>query len=218
MKKILILLLALPLSLFAQQDAQATKILDNLSAKHKGYKTISADFDLLTDDATNNTHDKKSGTVKIKGDKYILNLFGMIKKCNGKNIWSIKKDDKQVDKDVVNEKTNGGLKINEIFTIYKKGYKYKYMGEKTVNGKVCHSIDLYPEQGNTSQYKRITLFIDKKSKELYKLEFAEKRSSRITSIIIKKMTTNSNMPDTDFEYQEKRDCPACELNDTSGAE
>ena len=218
MKKFLIALLALPLALFAQQDAQATKILDQLSAKHKGYKTMSVDFDLLNDDVTNNVHEKKSGTVKIKGDKYILNLFGVIKKCNGKNIWSIKKDDKQVDKDIINEKSNGGLKINEIFTIYKKGYKYKYMGEKPVNGKTCMSIDLYPEQGNTTQYKRITLFIDKKSKELYKLEFAEKRSSRITSIVIKKMTPNGNMPDGDFEYQEKRDCPTCELNDVTNAE
>jgi outer membrane lipoprotein carrier protein len=218
MKKFLIALLALPLALFAQQDAQATKILDALSTKHKAYKTVAVDFDLLNDDATNNVHDKKSGTVKIKGDKYILNLFGVIKKCNGKNIWSIKKDDKQVDKDVFNAKSNGGLKINEIFTIYKKGYKYKYMGEKTLSGKVYLAIDLYPEQGNDSQYKRITLFIDKKSKELYKLEFAEKRSSRITSIIIKKLTPNTNMVDTDFDYQEKRDCPACEVNDVTNAE
>ncbi|MCX6182246.1 MAG: outer membrane lipoprotein carrier protein LolA [Bacteroidetes bacterium] len=218
MKNFLLLLLALPLSLFAQQDAQATKILDQLSAKHKGYKTMSVDFDLLNDDATNNVHDKKSGTVKIKGDKYILNLFGVIKKCNGKNVWSIKKEEKEVEKDVVNEKSNGGLKINEIFNIYKKGYKYKYMGEKTVNGKVCLCIELYPEQGNSTQYKKITLYIDKKSKELYKLEFAEKRSSRITSILIKKLSTNANMPDLDFEYQEKRDCPTCELNDVSNAE
>lgn len=218
MKKILITLLALPLALFAQQDAQATKILDALSAKHKAYKTVVVDFDLLNDDATNNVHDKKSGTVKMKGEKYILNLFGVIKKCNGKNIWSIKKDDKQVDKDVFNAKSNGGLKINEIFTIYKKGYKYKYMGEKNLNGKVYLAIDLYPEQGNDSQYKRITLFIDKKSKELYKLEFAEKRSTRITSIVVKKLTTNTNIPDADFEYIEKKDCPACELNDVSNAE
>jgi outer membrane lipoprotein carrier protein len=218
MKKFLIALFALPITLLAQQDAQATKILDALSAKHKAYKTVAVDFDLLNDDATNNVHDKKSGTVKMKGDKYVLNLFGVIKKCNGKNVWSIKKDDKQVDKDVFNDKSNGGLKINEIFTIYKKGYKYKYMGEKTLAGKVYLSIDLYPEQGNSSQYKRITLFIDKKSKDLYKLEFAEKRSSRITSIVVKKLTPNTNFADTDFEYLEKRDCPACELNDVTNAE
>jgi outer membrane lipoprotein-sorting protein len=215
MKKILLILALLPLSLAAQQDATATKILDEVSNKNKAYTTTTVDFEFNITDTTTKQNDKKTGTLKLKGTKYSYTLMGATKKCNGKFIWTINKTDKSVDKDLVSTSTSGGIKPNEIFTIYKKGYKSKYIGEKKLNNKVYQVIELVPDATNKSQFRKITIYVDKAAKQIYKMDFAEKRSAKVITIVLKKLTPNVAMPDADFEYTPAKDCPGCTLNDVT---
>ncbi len=217
MKKFLFSLCFLPLALSAQQDAKATKVLDDLSAKHKTFTTTTADFDFTISDTTSKLNDKKSGTMRLKGDKYSYTLFGATKKSNGKFVWTINKADKTVTKDNVSSGSGSTIKPNEIFTIYKKGYKSKYIGEKTLNAKVYQVVELVPDPATNakSQFRKITIYADKTSKQLYRMDLAEKKSAKVISIVIKKLTPNTVMPDTDFELNMTKDCPGCTLDDVT---
>ena len=215
MKKFLLVLALLPLTLVAQQDAVATKILDDVSNKNKAYTTTTVDFEFNISDTTTTQNDKKVGTLKLKGAKYAYTLFGATKKCNGKFVWTINKTDKSVDKDVVSASSSKGIKPNEIFTIYKKGFKSKFIGEKKMNTKIYQVIELVPDATNKSQFRKITIYVDKAAKQIYKMDFAEKRSAKVITIILKKLVPNVTMPDADFEYNATKDCPGCALNDVT---
>ena len=215
MKKFLLALLILPLGLLAQQDPTATKLLDEVSNKNKAYTTTTIDFDLTISDTTKKPVSKKttSGTVKLKGTKYQYTLFGVTKKCNGKFIWAINKTDKTVDKDAVSASSTGGVNPNEIFTIYKKGFKSKYIGEKKIGNKTYQVIELVPDATNKSNYRKVTIYIGKAAKQIYKMDLAEKRSAVVYTIVLKKLTPNVAMADADFEFNAAKDCPGCTVND-----
>ena len=79
MKKFLLVLALLPLTLVAQQDAVATKILDDVSNKNKAYTTTTVDFEFNISDTTTKQNDKKVGTLKLKGAKYALKFRPIIR-------------------------------------------------------------------------------------------------------------------------------------------
>ncbi|GAF05053.1 LolA family protein [Saccharicrinis fermentans] len=70
MKKILLLVALIPGFVFAQNPEQAKKILDQVTAKTKTYKTIKASFSFKLENLQENIQEEYAGTISIKGDKY----------------------------------------------------------------------------------------------------------------------------------------------------
>ena len=59
------------ISINAQNDPQAKKILDELSVKTKAYTTIKAEFS-FTQEKKDKTKDTQNGKIQTKGTKYKL--------------------------------------------------------------------------------------------------------------------------------------------------
>ena len=55
---------------FAQHDAKSKAMLDKLSVKTKGYKTIEVKFSFQMINKEDNIDQTQSGVLKMKGDKY----------------------------------------------------------------------------------------------------------------------------------------------------
>ena len=84
---ILFLLLGSGLS-FAQQDTKAKNILEAVSKKINGLKSLKANFALHLVSANGKTSQTKKGSFFMKGPKYKLTLGDQEIICDSKNVWT----------------------------------------------------------------------------------------------------------------------------------
>ncbi|MES2807969.1 MAG: outer membrane lipoprotein carrier protein LolA, partial [Bacteroidota bacterium] len=153
---------------FAQKDAEAKKILNQVSQKYRGYNIIKSDFTFTVDNPQAGIKETRNGSIitQTKTNKYKVSIYGAGARDveqeitnDGKTQWTYLKADKEVQ--VSNASTNPGeFNPAQIFTIYEKGYKYLYTGDQKIGGQTYQSIDLTPES-EKAQYFKIRLLIDK---------------------------------------------------------
>lgn len=215
----LLAIVVFSVSLFAQKesktkpvhDPKAKDILDKVSAKTKGYKTIKADFIINREDKKDSKKNStQKGSIWIKGSKYKLDLMGTITYCDGKTRWAYIKDSKEINITEPDAKTDNLIDPSKVFTIYEKGYKYKYVNEKFEDGLQLHEIELYPENLNT-KISKLTLLIEKSDNRLHSIKYVDKDG---VSIIVKvsKFTPDAEISDADVTYN-KANFPGAEVID-----
>ncbi|WP_027473376.1 LolA family protein [Saccharicrinis fermentans] len=200
MKKILLLVALIPGFVFAQNPEQAKKILDQVTAKTKTYKTIKASFSFKLENLQENIQEEYAGTISIKGDKYKANLMDVDTYFDGKTLWTHMIDAEEVNIDEPDPDDEETLNPASIFTIYQTGFKYAYLGEKEINGTAIYSIDLYP-LNRDKPYSRIRLDIKKEALQINKIQQIGKDGNNYT-ISIDQLESNTPMDDSMFVYDE----------------
>ena len=211
----------LPALIFAQMpketvDAKAKGILDELAKQTKTYATIQADFTVITEKKESNTKstvtDTQTGTLHLKGTKYKLEFKGQTIFCDGKTQWTYIKESNEVQ---VNNAPDPNATDNpspvNIFTLYEKGYKYKYEKEDVLNGAKVDIINLYPLDPDKKSFHTIQLSIDKTKKQIVSAKIMNKNGTSNT-ITVKNFTTNTDMPDAMFTFN-KADYKGVEVVD-----
>jgi len=183
---------------YEQNVKKAKEILDKVSAKTKSYKTISADFTFSMENLQEDISETNEGTILIKGDKYKVSLMGVDTYFDGKVIYTYLIEAGEVNITEPDPEDDETLNPATIFTIYEKGFKYRYAGEKTENGKVYYEIDLYPENRD-KPYSRIKLLISKDDMSLYSLRQIGKDGNNYT-VLVKSMKTNIPIDDSAFVF------------------
>ena len=148
-----------------EQDPKAKKILDELSVKTKAYTAVKAEFswEVLKKDKTK---DVQSGKIETKGSKYKLEIPGHEIYCDGKTVWDYIKDANEVQ--IKDMEVGGDDVVNpsNIFTIYEKGFKYKFVSEDATT----QLIELYPINPDKKKFHTIKLSIDKVKKQISKVK------------------------------------------------
>lgn len=202
MKAVLSAIIALifPIFLSGQQDPEAKKILDRVSEKMKTFQTIEADFELVIDNRMDNLHSKTSGSIEIKGEKYILQSMGTSVYFDGKTMWSYMTDINEV---TITQpgKGEGDFVDNPalIFSFYDKNFKYQLIGEAKVDSYWAYEIDLYPVDLN-QPYSRFKLFIRKDTDAIYMMKAISKDAIDYT-IFILNTRYNKPMDDSRFTFR-----------------
>lgn len=215
MKKLLIFSILTILSAgaaFAQKDASAKAILNQVSAKYKLYDAVKTDFNFTLENPQAGVKETQSGTLtaKSKQNKFKVSLYGADAATknvpqqeiisDGKTQWTYLKKDNEVQ--VSNVDISGeGLNPAKVFTIYEKGYKYLYTGEKKIAGKIYQEIDLTPEDEKKAFFK-VRLEIDKAKKQIYSALIFDKNGNRYT-YILKTFTPNVPVNDNIFTFDTK---------------
>ena len=198
---ILLILLAFPFMTKAQQDPKAQEILKGVSAKYKTYKSISASFKLNLLDKKSGKQENQTGTVALKGDKYHLTMNDQEVMSDGKTMWTFLKESNEVQvSEAVQEED--ALSPATIFTMYEKGFKTKYTGEKTEDGKTVQHIELYPED-NKKNYIKILISIVKKDKYLSAAKVFDKNGN-IYTYTITKFTPDAPLSDDLFTFNKTK--------------
>ncbi|MFC2176390.1 outer membrane lipoprotein carrier protein LolA [Bacteroidota bacterium] len=163
----IIIFLIIPFIGFAQHDQKALDILRKVSATNESYSSLQIDFNYTLTNKSANVNDSRNGSLALMGDKFHLVLMGKDIFSDGKIIWDVMKEDQEVQIMSMNEfSENMDFNPTNIFRQYEKGYKSKYVGEKTVGGKTIVEIDLFPEIPGKKSYSRIRLAIDKKTSHI----------------------------------------------------
>lgn len=184
-------------TVLAQNDPKAKKILDELSVKTKSYTTIKAEFSktLEKKDKSKETQDAK---IETKGVKYKLTITGHEIYCDGKNVWDYGKDANEV---IIKEADTEGdetISPTNIFTMYEKGYKYKFDSED----EKTQTISLFPENPDKQKFHTIKLNIDKAKKQIVSVKMLMKDGSTQT-FAIKSFVANADIPDANFTFNAK---------------
>jgi len=202
MKSIFFTTTILLIALFsqAQQDPKAKSILDEVSGKTKTYKTISADFSFSMENKEMEINEKNEGSIKLKGQKYFVDLPGAGIKVysDGKTNWNYMKQGNQVTISLIEDSGSELMDPSSLFSIYEKGFSSKFVAEKNVGGNAVYQIDLFPDK-KEYEVTKITIEINKSTMMIQSAQLFG-TDGNLYSIVVKKMETNKEFPDSDFVF------------------
>jgi outer membrane lipoprotein-sorting protein len=167
---LLFLLSVFTISLNGQNDQQALKILDRFSAIALASPSVSMKFRLITINQMEKINDTVNGSIIMTKDQYKLELPDNITWFNGSVTWNYLKAEKEVTITKPDKKDDSFLsRPSSLFSIYKKGYKTRFIEENTH----FSVVDLYPEDLK-SDLVRIRLSIGKTGYDLVGAEYKRK--------------------------------------------
>jgi outer membrane lipoprotein-sorting protein len=196
---VLFILIFFSAGCFTQQDPKAREILDIASEQTKKYTSLQANFELIISKRTDKSESKSEGLIKIKGEKYYLSTLGTEIYCNGETMWSYLEDVKEVTiSEMSSEEEDFIDNPAKIFTWYNRDFKYRYVGEASLNGIWMHEIDLFPNNLN-QPYSRFKVFINKETNDLFLISAIGKDGTDY-SVFLTKIKKNIEMNDNLFEF------------------
>ena len=117
---------------------------------------------------------------------------------NDPKVWDYIKDANEVQIKDVEVGGDENLNPSNIFTIYEKGYKYKFDSEDATK----QIVSLFPENPDKKKFHTVKLIIDKVKKQITQVKMMMKDGSTHT-YEIKSFATNTEMPDTNFVFNAK---------------
>lgn len=165
----------------AQQDPQAAKILNAMSQKYKSMKAFKADFAQTLENSSAKVKETMNGKVVVSGDKYRLGISGQEIISDGKTMYTYLKDANEVTITESDPEAEA-MAPSRIFDMYKKGYKYSYVGPETKDGVKYDVIELSPEDRKNPIYK-VRLYISQKDKTLKSWQMFRNNGNRYTYTI-----------------------------------
>ena len=164
-----ILLTILSVTVAAQKDPEAVRVLTEFSKKATAAPSIKIDFDITAYDAQEDEETEMSGTAVIKGDSYRLTLPDNIIWNDGKAVWNYSPEVKEVAVTAPDPSDESFIaRPSLLFSMHEKGYKVRLLEQNASEW----IIDLYPEDINTGLV-RIRVAV---GKSLYDLRSAEYRT------------------------------------------
>lgn len=201
-KGILLLASALFVLTGFAQDQKAKAILDKVSEKTKGYKTISVEFNMTITGADMPTV-KENGKAYLKGDKYKVELVDQDIYCDGETITTHVKEDEECYTSSVEDSEDEMITPNNLMTIWEDGYKYKYIKETTFDGTPVHHINLFPKDPANSNFHTIILKIDKAKNEIVSAYIKGKDGTNM-HYVLKNMKKDVEIPDSKFVFDRNK--------------
>jgi outer membrane lipoprotein-sorting protein len=200
------------LSFCQQSDAAAKKILDAVSAKFKTFKSVQAAFTLRNEDSKGTLLGTKKGTASLKGSRYRVSVAGTGQEifCDGANIWTFDKSANEVTITKPDPSTNT-ITMQKLFSnFYDKDFLYKLNGDKIVNKKAVHEIEMTPVD-KTKPFHKVYLLVGKQSKTIYSTRILDK-SGNVMVYTVNTMNGTVNLPDNLFVF-DKNKYPGVEVID-----
>lgn len=192
-----LLALFLTVSASAQYDPKALEILEAMSKKYKSIPAFEANIACTLTNDVDKINEEFKGKITVKGDKFRMALPEQEVINNGVTIWTYLPEAKEVN---IDNYDPGSEDVNpsKMHEVYKKGFKYLYLQDKTEGGVLCEEIDLVPEKKD-AQYFKIKMFINKKEKTIQSFTLFDKGGNRY-KYVISKFTPNPKVEDSYFAF------------------
>lgn len=205
----LVLFLWSTVSAFAQTDPAAKKLLDQVSKKYDAYNTIQANFNFAATQAEEETYADK-GTLYLNKPKnqyrILLNTQELV--SDGKATYSILKEDKEVQITTAEDHASS-IGPNNLFTFYKKGFKYVTANDERAGAALLNVVELTPLDSKNNYFK-IKLRINK-NKHIHDVLIFDKSGARYT-YTIQTLYVNNPIAASNFVFN-KANYPTYEIVD-----
>ena len=204
MKKLTSILLFISISIagFAQEN-KAKSLLDEVSSKMGAYTNMTIGFSssLSNEDAGIKEGDEPPilGKIILQGEKYNLDYLGSTFIFDGKKLYVINHDEKEI---AINDgdfdTDDGFIYPSKLLTFYKEGYNFSMGSVKTIKGKKIQQVVLTPIDSN-SDIVKVELDIELKTKHISKLTQTGSNSSK-TSFVITTFKNNQTLKNDVFTF------------------
>jgi len=194
----------------SQKDKKAEDILNGVSKKYKSYKSVKATFVITMENGKDKSKDVQKGTICLKGSKYKLDVAGQDVISDGKTRWTYVKDANEVQID--NQKTDeNAITPSNIFTMYEKGFLFKFMGEQNEKGMTYQLVELIPVDPKKKNVFKVKLTINKNDKFIVSAKLFDKNGG-VQAISVDKMMPDACPDDSIYSFNSQK-YPGAEIID-----
>lgn len=198
----LLLFIGISINSFAQDDA-AKKLLDEVSVQMTSYKNMKIEFtSSLSNEAAGIKEGDEpplQGIIFLEGEKYSLDYIGNSFIYDGKKLYVINHDEKEI---AINDgdfnADDGFIYPSKLLTFYKEGYTFKLGKTATINEKEIQFVELTPIDSD-SDIVKVELGIELKTKHIYKLIQTGSNSAK-TIFTITSLKSNQKLPKSTFVF------------------
>lgn len=158
---------------------------------------MKADFVYAIESKADKIQEKQKGTLLVKGNKFRLDIAGQIIICDNQTLWTYSKEVNEVQVNHYNPKENA-IRLDDIFTMYGKGFLYKIAEEKKEGNKEIAIVELTPKDKKKNYFK-IKLTIDKTNQSILNSVVYDKNGS-IHTYTITNQFPNIKLEDKTFTF------------------
>lgn len=192
----------------AQKDNRAKTILDAMSKQYQSLKSYQAAFSFTTEGG--GAKETLKGDLSVKDGKFRLKLGGQDVYNDGKAMYTYVKETNEVNVQDNDNSTASDLNPARIYTMYQRGFTYKFLKETKEAGKTLEVIELTPEKKD-AQVARVQISVDKATKSVKNWQIIDKTGKR-TTYIISAFKPNVVLADSYFVF-DKGKYPGVEVVD-----
>lgn len=164
-----------------ENDPKAKAILEKVRKKYESYPSMEMEFS-LTVELPEQPKDIQRGKMMQKGAKYRLEMSGQTVICDGKSLWMVLPQNKEVQINHLPDADEDEeiLSPQSFFRIHEKGnLAYILTNEYSANGKILQEIEFKPLD-KYSDYSKLRLTVNKSTFEFVELKGFGKDGSRYT--------------------------------------
>ena len=200
MKKVfsLIAFLFIAVSAFCQIDAKSVEILDKMSNIYKNSTGTELGLKIELEDGQSGTANSIKGTLKTKGNAFVLETSLANMTFDGKYLYVYNKQANEITVSAPAPEEVQGIDPTSILGGYKKGYKVTAPEFKTEAGREIAVVSLFPEDIEDPFFKT-TIYVDAKTNEPVGVS-THNKNGMISTINITKLKTNLNYTAKDLEF------------------
>jgi outer membrane lipoprotein-sorting protein len=191
-------------------DPEAKKVLDAVSAKFKTFKSVQSAFSLKIENSAGKNLGTKSGMVYMKGTKYRVSVTGQEIYCDGSNVSTYDKATNELTITKIDPTANS-ITPQKIFTnFYDKDFLYMMNDDVKASGKMIQQIELTPIDKSKPFFK-VLVNVDKKTQTITSTKVYEK-AGNVYTYSVAKMNTSAAVNDAQFLFDSKK-YPGVEIVD-----
>jgi len=189
---------------YSQQDAKAKEILEKVTKTTQSLASLDAKFSFEMNNKAENIKDKSTGSIVLKNKKYKLSIpqMGLQVTCDGKTIWTYMVNSNEVTLANLDESTDELMDPAKIFTIYEKGFNYKFISETVEAGVPVYNIELTPQKPS-GDVQKILLMINKQKMLIHGAVMNGKDGNTII-VEVTQLKTDGVFADSDFVFDPKK--------------
>ena len=188
----------------SQVDQKAKEILDYMSAKYQNIPVYKTNFVYRLTNKVEEIDEEFSGEIMVKGEKYVLLMSDQEIYNDSETIWTYLKDANEVNVDYYMP-DEGDLSPNNIYSAYKKGYRYKWNEIKKVGSRTLDVVEMQPEDPKDPDkiFFKIILNIDQADNTIHSWEMYD-RAGNVFSYTISGFNPNFKAEDDFFVFHESK--------------
>lgn len=183
------------------QDS-AKQLLQDVSQKVKNYDNVEIEFKYNLNNTKENVSQETRGKVSLSGEKYMLEMLGIMRIFDGKKIYTIVPEDEEVTISNFDPNMEAEITPSQMLTFYEEGYEAKMDIVQDVKGRKIQYIALKPIQSN-SEIKEILLGIDVQTKNIYKLVQVDNNDTKYT-VTVQSFKSNQPISESLFLFDNKK--------------
>jgi len=192
---------------FSQNSEKATFLLDEVSNKMESYQNMAIHFsETLSNEAAGIQEGDEpplKGNITLQGEKYNLNYLGNTFIYDGKKLYVINNEEKEItitEGDMSGD--DGFIYPSKLLTFYREGYNVQMGSLKNINNRKIQFINLTPIDSESNIVK-IEFAVDLKTKHLYQLIQTGLNGSK-TKFTITEFKSNQTLSNSLFSFDREK--------------